>query len=190
MTYEESNPFQIPCILKRIGFKRTWRMEPHIQIHRFDRVDAWAKEEKVKLVRKRIRNFEILRSKDETLKFETDWILCIQIKAISEINHTASFKMSQSIFWYCLSTCPFVQFPCYPCPLYCLLPGPMEPEITKLIITITGKMNKYLFYIYSVLDSETFSESEDGECVSSDSPLAGDDAWSYKVHYHNHRKKV
>ena len=83
LTYEESNLFQIPCILKEIGFKRTRHMEPHILISRIERVATGASGGKEKLVCKRIQNFEILRSIDETLKFETDWILCIQIKAIS-----------------------------------------------------------------------------------------------------------
>ena len=94
MKYEESNPFQIPCILKRIGFKRTGRMKPNIPIHRFDRVDTRASAEKEKLVRNRIKNFEIFRSKDETLKFETDWILYILIEVNIGINHSVSFKMS------------------------------------------------------------------------------------------------
>ena len=73
MTSEESNPFQTSCILKQIGFKRTGRMEPHIPIHRFDRVDTRASVEKEKLMRNRIQNFEIFRSKDETLKGTQSW---------------------------------------------------------------------------------------------------------------------
>ena len=46
----------------------------------------------------------------------------------------------------------------------------MMPEITKFIITITGKKYKYFFATFSVGDSETDSFSEDGDCASSDFP--------------------
>ena len=52
----------------------------------------------------------------------------------------------------------------------------MEPEIKKLRITITGKKYEYFFSTFSSVDSETDSDSEDCECVSSDGPLDGDDA--------------
>ena len=94
MKYEESNPFQIPCILKRNGFKRTGGMKPNIPIHRFDRVDTRASVEKEKLMHDRIKNFEIFRSKDETLKFETDCILCILIEVHIGINHSKCHRAS------------------------------------------------------------------------------------------------
>ena len=46
----------------------------------------------------------------------------------------------------------------------------MMPEITKFIITITGKKYKYFFATFSVGDSETDSFSEDGDCASSNFP--------------------
>ena len=68
-----------PIRFKSLAFWNGLDLNAH-DVWNHDRVDAWAKEEKVKLVRKRIQNFEILRFKDETFQIETDWILCIFIE--------------------------------------------------------------------------------------------------------------